>query len=64
LEEFFKPNILSNVKNIFLDSTKLKTEKDNAFDLLDALSRGGSLPIACAELYVIVASTHCLENLR
>jgi len=41
-----------------MNSTKLKTEKDNTFDLLDALSRSGFLPIAYAELHVIVASTH------
>lgn len=36
-------------------------EKNKAFDLLDALSRSGSLPIACTEVHAIVGAAHCFD---
>jgi len=49
-------------------SSKSMTEKEirestqQGIDLLDALSRSGSLPIACSELHVLVAVAHGFEN--
>eukprot|EP01083_Nonionella_stella_P297977 1011684_1 len=57
-----QPNLLSSIKTKAFNMDEQKREKNKAFDLLDALSRSGSLPIACAELHIIVASTHSFEQ--
>jgi len=39
-----------------------KREKAAAFDLLDGLSRSGTLPIECATLHVVLCTTHCFDD--
>jgi len=57
-----QPNLLMPATITKLSPQSIKSEKDRAFDLLDALSRSGSLPIACSELHVVVCLTHCFEK--
>lgn len=58
----FQKNLLSDTKEESLDSDKQEEERDNAFDLLDALSRSGCLAIDHASLHVVVAATHCFDK--
>ena len=55
-------NLLSNPKLIQLSVDDMKSEKNEAFDLLDALSRSGSLSIEYSDLHVIVTVTHCFDK--
>ncbi|KAG7367627.1 hypothetical protein IV203_030298 [Nitzschia inconspicua] len=55
-------NLLSPPYVSTLSNDEIKTEKNKAFDLLDALSRSGSLPIQYSELHVVVCVTHCFDK--
>ena len=55
-------NLLTKIIPSKLSASAIKSEKAKAFDLLDALSRSGSLPIAFSELHVIACVTHCFEK--
>merc|ERR1719495_2261615 len=56
------PSLRSNVQERDLDEEEQKDEKTKCFDLLDAMSCSGSLPVDCATLHVIVAATHCFDE--
>jgi hypothetical protein len=55
-------NLLTPIQSSTLSPPDIEMEKKKAFDLLDAISRSGTLPIACAELHVVVAVSHCFDN--
>merc|ERR1712127_296343 len=57
-----KPNLLSEMKSESMSIETQRTERNRTFDLLDALSRSGSLALQDAELHVIIASSHCFEK--
>lgn len=54
----FKKTLLSAPEDAILGADVLKRSSNEAFDLLDALSRSGSLSIECAEMHVMIAATH------
>jgi len=45
---------------LFKDTIGSETKR--AFDLLDAISRSGTLPVSCAEFHVIISVSHCFEK--
>lgn len=58
-EKSSQKSLLSQPTTSVLGKTQQVSEKNKAFDLLDALSRSGSLSVDAAELHVIIAATHC-----
>jgi hypothetical protein len=55
-------NLLLSATTTVLTGDDISHETKRAFDLLDCLSRSGTLPIACAELHVFVAVSHHFEK--
>lgn len=54
--------LLSDMQESLLGEEEHREERERAYDLLDALSRSGSLPVDCAELHVVLAATHCFDQ--
>jgi hypothetical protein len=55
-------SLLAQPNMSILGPDQTKTENNRAYDLLDALTRSGSLLIDHAELHVILAATHCFDH--
>lgn len=54
--------LLSKPTTSSLQETEQKEEKNQAFDLLDALTRSGVLAVVEASLHVVLAATHCFDK--
>jgi hypothetical protein len=54
----FQQSLLSQQESQLLDAEEIRTHRNAAFDLLDALSRSGTLAVHGAQLHVVMASTH------
>lgn len=54
--------LLDQAEPGWMPAAAQQREKDCTFDLLDALSQSGSLPLDSAELHVITAASHSFDN--
>ena len=55
-------NLLVEATQTTLDESDIESETKKAFDLLDAISRSGTLPIESAELHVIIGMAHGFDK--
>jgi len=55
----YKESLLAAECEVTLDPEKQKDEKNKAYDLLDALTKSGTLLIEHSSLHIVCAATHC-----
>ena len=57
-----KANLLAPSSKTILNTTQLQDEKNKAFDLLDALTKSGSLVIHDATFHLFISATHHFDK--
>ena len=58
----YQKSILSNRETQNINASLAAEEKNKATDLLDALSKSGSISLDAVELHIVLASTHCFDE--
>jgi ribosome maturation protein Sdo1 len=58
----FNKSLLSAQETTTVSTDVQERERNQAFDLLDALTKSGALSIDQASLHVVIAATHCFEK--
>jgi len=58
----FQKALLAKPEETTLGKDEQGKERNRAFDLLDALTKSGAMPVAEADLHVVIAATHCFEK--
>ena len=61
-ERLRKKNLLVPAQRSSLSDKDKEHDKQQAMDLLVAISRSGSLPIVQSELHIIITVSHCFQN--
>jgi hypothetical protein len=59
----FLKALLAKPSETSLGKDELRTEKNKAFDLLDALSKSGALALGNCQLHVVIVVTHCFDRM-
>jgi len=58
----FQKSLLAEPDTTTLSKEQQGKERNKAFDLLDALTKSGSLTVESAALHVVIAATHCFDK--
>jgi hypothetical protein len=54
--------LIGTTRTASLHGAEQRTQKNRAFDLIDALSKSGALAIDDTSLHVVIAATHCFDR--
>jgi len=58
----FQKSLLAEPETTTLTKDQQGKERNKAFDLLDALTKSGSLTVEAAALHIVIAATHCFDK--